>query len=64
MKVFLIDFLVLIDLNCSGELILKSAVELREFVDGDEIVDDWLGKQIEVDDDDQLVVSWNYRVMW
>ena len=64
MKVFLIDFLVLIDLNCSGGLILKSAVELREFVDGDEIVDDWLGKQIEVDDDDQLVVSWNYRVMW
>ena len=65
MKVFLIDFLVLIDLNCSGRLILESAVELREYVavteedvDGGDVGADCLGRLVEADVDEEWVVLW------
>ena len=67
MKVFLIDFLVLIDLNCSGRLILESAVELRDYVavaeedvDGADVGADCLGRLIEADVDEERVVSWTW----
>ena len=61
MKVFQVDFLVFIHLNCFAILILLSAVELYEYVavtnedvDGDEVVADWLEGHLKVDADDEL----------
>ena len=67
MLVLKFDFLVFIHLKCFAVLILLSAVELYKYVavtnedvDGDEVGTDGLGGQVEADDDDEMVVSWNY----